>query len=207
MTFLQTVDDKPGLCAQGRVRAAHIPKVFGKGRTALDTYNSPNIIYAMKQKKITSSRRPFDTLVPLAVELGMDPVMGGRTGDHGENDLHDNILKHAEDSYVGKTILMCWEHKAIPKIVHEIGLTDEELTWGLDPFSGVDERANFTAIWVFTPALANDPEQYFKVYKMFDMVPNHCNAEGKCPPDDDCIVANALYVPEPPNGPYKTRVL
>lgn len=52
---------------------------------------------------------------------------------------------------------------------------------------------------MFTPELVDDPESYFKVYKMFDMVPNLCNDEGKCPKDD-----NTLYGIEPAQGPYNT---
>lgn len=65
--------------------------------------------------------------------------------------------------------------------------------------SQADERTNYTAIWVFTPELVDDPESYFKVYKMFEMVPNLCNDEGKCPKDD-----NPLYGIEPAQGPYNT---
>lgn len=60
---------------------------------------------------------------------------------------------------------------------------------------------------MFTPALVDDPKQYFKVFKMFDMVPNSCNAEGKCPPDNDPTIMNAIYVPDPLNGPYNARAL
>lgn len=65
-------------------------------------------------------------------------------------DLYDNVVKHAKDDYVDKTILTCWEHKAIPKIVYTMGLTDTELTWGLNPFSGVSPAAlalNACMLW------------------------------------------------------------
>lgn len=52
---MQTVLDEAGLSLQGRSRAANIPKVFGKGFTAPDTYNTPDIIYAMKQGKVRPS--------------------------------------------------------------------------------------------------------------------------------------------------------
>ena len=68
----------------------------------------------------------------------------------------------------------------------------------------MDERSNFTAIWVFTPALVEDPKKYFKVYKMFDIVPNLTNDEGRCPEDDDPSVANAAYAINPAKGPYTT---
>ncbi len=35
-------------------------------------------------QKPTSSTRPFDTTAPLGVNLGMMPVMGERTGQHGD---------------------------------------------------------------------------------------------------------------------------
>lgn len=58
----------------------------------------------------------------------------------GLQDLRDNIVKHAEDSYEGKTILICWEHHKIPEIVKTLGLTDTELNWGSNPFSGVSTK-------------------------------------------------------------------
>ncbi|CAL8467408.1 g6946 [Coccomyxa elongata] len=104
-------DDQTILASQGYIRAINLDKVFGRGNTAPGTYNTPDIIYAMNQNKVTSSRRPFDTVAPLAIKLGMDPVLGERTGDHGDGvfdaqitrDDHDklrkNIAKHADESY------------------------------------------------------------------------------------------------------------
>lgn len=70
----------------------------------------------------------------------------------------------------------------------------------------VDEETNYTAIWVFTPPLVHDPQRYFRVYKEFDIVPNHCNAQGRCPLDDDPALANAApYGIEPAHGPYDTQ--
>lgn len=67
-----------------------------------------------------------------------------------------------------------------------------------------DENTNFTAIWVFTPSLVDDPERYFRVYKMFDIEPNLCDEEGRCPLDDDPDVANQAYAIKPAQGPYNT---
>lgn len=65
-----------------------------------------------------------------------------------------------------------------------------------------DEKTNFTAIWVFTPAQADDPEAYFKVYKQFDTVPNEVNAMGECPPEKPG--ENKEFTLDPPMGPYDT---
>lgn len=63
--------------------------------------------------------------------------------------LRDNVLKHAKDGYEDKTLLFCWEHKAIPQIVQYFGLTKDELTWGLNPFSGV---GYIIPVWTMDPA-------------------------------------------------------
>lgn len=50
-------------------------------------------------------------------------------------ELFENVAKHADDEYKGKTILFCWEHKTIPLIVDAFGLNplDEPLYWGSNP--------------------------------------------------------------------------
>ncbi len=48
-------------------------------------------------QKPTSSRRPFDTVAPLAVSLGMNPVLGDRTGDHGDGVFDAQINRDDHD--------------------------------------------------------------------------------------------------------------
>lgn len=49
----------------------------------------------------------------------------------------DDIVKNARGPYIGKTVMICWEHKNIPLIIADMGLASKELFWGLDPESGV----------------------------------------------------------------------
>jgi hypothetical protein len=52
--------------------------------------------------------------------------------------LKKDVEDHCSNGdYNDKTVMFCWEHKNIPYIVAKFGLTKDELTWGLNPFSGV----------------------------------------------------------------------
>lgn len=43
-------------------------------------------------------------------------------------DINNNAHK-----FEGQTILICWEHTEIPKLIEKLGLHDEPLYWGLTP--------------------------------------------------------------------------
>ncbi len=58
-------------------------------------------------------------------------------------DMKHDIVDHVKDDgpYKDKAILFCWEHQAIPYMVAEFGLVNEDdvpnLNWGADPFATV----------------------------------------------------------------------
>ncbi|CAL5223527.1 g6059 [Coccomyxa viridis] len=191
----ETSDD---LSQQGYFRAANLHQVFGKGSTP-SGYNTPDVIYAMKsQPKSDASNRPFETVEPLAVALGMKPTEDQRTQEAPGVNVFDNCfevdqhteLKHdviercESGEYEEKTIMFCWEHKNIPYIVAKFGFAKKDLTWGLNPKRGKDEHKNFTAIWVFTPTNAGLD---FKVYSEFEIGSEGNSGDGpftvQTPPD------------------------
>ena len=51
------------------------------------------------------------------------------------------MLGNASTLYAGKTVLFCWEHKNIPFIFNQFGLTTalqlDDVFWGKDPTSPV----------------------------------------------------------------------
>lgn len=77
-------------------------------------------------------------------QLGCKIALRMCAGLQGEDTCPDvqALKKDLEDrcgngEYKDKTILFCWEHKNIPYIVAKLGFSEEDLTWGLNPKSGV----------------------------------------------------------------------
>ena len=76
-------------------------------------FGTPAAIYAQAQKHETSSVRPIETVRPLAKMLGL-------TIDKDfDRDDYRNMVKEilAAKKYKSHSVLICWEHKVIPKIV------------------------------------------------------------------------------------------
>ena len=62
-------------------------------------------------------------------------------------ELKDDLIERCgTGEYNDKTILFCWEHKNIPYIVAKLGFSGKkDLTWGLNPESGVRLRSQCLA--------------------------------------------------------------
>ena len=82
-------------------------------------FPTPNFVFATQQSK--NSKRPIETVAPLAVALGL-PI------DDGFKDKKDDIEKmiHAilnDFSFAGKVVLICWHHGKIPDIAKALGVS------------------------------------------------------------------------------------
>lgn len=62
-------DDAVHLDGAGMVRAANLPEFLLDSESP---WKRPDVIYAMKQKQAYSSRRPLETVLPLAKRLGLN---------------------------------------------------------------------------------------------------------------------------------------
>jgi len=105
------VTDKKSLVIRGWQRSGSWCALFG-GDLGGDEYPRPAIIYAADPKATTGddpSQRPFETISPLAARLNVLPVLTYALGQEAQlvNEL------------VGQTgvVLLCWEHKAIAKVI------------------------------------------------------------------------------------------
>ncbi|KAF2755761.1 putative phosphoglycerate mutase family protein [Pseudovirgaria hyperparasitica] len=99
-----------GLSAAGMQRAQCLRSVFGKS----SSYNIGNIM-AQTYKADGSRKRPYDTVTPLAADLGL-PV--DTSCDRDNASCVENVVK----GYKGSgNILICWEHDALSDIVDELG--------------------------------------------------------------------------------------
>ncbi len=101
------------LSAKGQRRAsALVPFIL--------RYGKPAAIFAMKQRKSTSSVRAIETVVPLARETGLKI---------DDSFLRDEYYYAAEEilsnrKYDGKFVVICWEHDALNNFADELGVDD-----------------------------------------------------------------------------------
>ncbi|KAL9934654.1 hypothetical protein V8E36_006429 [Tilletia maclaganii] len=108
----KTSDDSVGLSSTGQQRAQCLRNVFG----ANSGYNIKKI-FAQKYKSDGSRVRPYQTVQPLAQDLGLTVDVGC---DRDDIDcVHDAI--HAFASKSTADILVCWEHDALEDIGASIG--------------------------------------------------------------------------------------
>ncbi|GIK03809.1 hypothetical protein Aspvir_007883 [Aspergillus viridinutans] len=115
-------DGGNGLSAQGLERAQCLRTVFGSA-------SSYNIGYIMAQtpKSDGSRARPYETVEPLAEDLGL-------TVDTSCDRDDPKCVRDVVDSYTGSgNILICWEHDALTDIVDKLG-DDDAPTYPDDRF-------------------------------------------------------------------------
>ena len=103
--------DGKSLLIRGWQRAGSWSALFG-ARLGGDDFPQPAVIYAADPEATDGndpSKRPFETISPLAARLSLTPVVSYCLGQ--ERQLVDEI--------VGLTgiVLVCWEHKAIGRAI------------------------------------------------------------------------------------------
>lgn len=98
-------------------------------------YGKPVAIYAQQPTDSRPSRRSVETVEPLAQALNLR-VLQYHHSDFAK--MVKAIRKNRE--YEGKTVLICWQHKAIPKVAAALGVTNPP-DWS---------REVFDRIWVIT---------------------------------------------------------
>ncbi|KAH8800498.1 hypothetical protein F5884DRAFT_554696 [Xylogone sp. PMI_703] len=127
-----------GLNAQGEQRAQCLRTVFGAG----SQYNIGHIM-AQTPKSSGARQRPYDTVKPLADDLGL-------TVDTSCDRDDEKCVKKVVNNYDGPgNILICWEHDALHDIVKKLG-DDDAPDYPDD---------SFDIIWT-------DPSPYSKITSM-----------------------------------------
>ncbi|CAH0046199.1 unnamed protein product [Clonostachys solani] len=102
-----------GLSTQGQQRAQCLRSVFG----ASSQYNIGSIL-AQEYKSNGKRERPYDTVLPVATDLGL-------TVDTSCDRDDSKCVKKAVKNYSGSgNILICWEHNELTSIAEELGVDD-----------------------------------------------------------------------------------
>ena len=127
-------EDGNGLSEKGFKRALALVQYF-KSNPDVTQHGTPAAIFAMKPKDENGSIRAIQTVSPLAQNLGL-PIFSSILRD----DLNSLVSKVMTDqSYNGKMVLICWEHKVIPDMAKIFGVNPRPSDWPGDDFETVFE--------------------------------------------------------------------
>ncbi|HEV2971404.1 MAG TPA: histidine phosphatase family protein [Pirellulales bacterium] len=112
------------LSLKGQERAAALVPYF-RGTPEVLEYKTLVAIYAQAAKKETSSVRSFETAKPLADALNLT------INQRFTRDEFQQMVKEIMDNhdYDGHTVLICWEHKVIPRMAGAFGVEDAPTKW------------------------------------------------------------------------------
>jgi hypothetical protein len=108
---------------QGCERAFSLPDFFQSNKI-VNQFGLPVAVFAAQPASDDSSIRPIQTISPTAKALGV------KVQDPATN-LDYETIKSAINSnaaYDGKTVLIAWEHKAIPGLAEAFGVTLTQAT-------------------------------------------------------------------------------
>jgi len=148
-------ENKECLIVRGWQRAGGLVALFDPsvGPSQSPNLSVPTAIYASKPVSMTGkgadhkveskSKRPHETIKPLAERLGFRPSLHFELGQ--EKELVDDALTRTG------IVLICWQHQAIPKIAKHIVATSPPNP----PYPASWPGDRFDIVWVFTPPAAS----------------------------------------------------
>ena len=148
--------DWHSLIVAGWQRAGALMKLFDPNGECLPKLAVPGLIYASgfrnsgtngETADSSDSRRPVETITPLAARLGITPNQDFSKGD--EKDLTRSVMQQSG------IVLICWQHEAINDIANNL-VEGAKTTSPIPPPPWPGDR--FDVIWVLTPpASLSDP--------------------------------------------------
>lgn len=113
----------PHLAIRGHMRAIGLAKFLPK-------VVKPDFIFASTSTK--HSERPYQTIRPTADKLGID--VSTVFADKQVKALAKELQKK---KFKGKTVLICWHHGQMPKLIRELGHASPYEEWPDDLFDRV----------------------------------------------------------------------
>lgn len=127
----------PALSAKGLLRAVKFASYF------LNTYGEPDYIFAASANKDSggrSSQRALETIAPLANMLSEKypnedvPIYHSFAADE-----YDKLAKYilSTKKFDDTSVLICWHHGNITKMIKEFGYKDQLPEWAMDDFDSM----------------------------------------------------------------------
>jgi hypothetical protein len=160
-------EDWESLTIRGWQRAGALANLFRPARGPLQNpeLSVPDLIYASKpvdsvlepaeagdDEEASKSKRPLETIMPLAAKLGVAPNLTFAKGE--EKLLAGDLLMR------GGTVLVSWQHQKIHKIVEHILRTNGSTK----PIPQIWPSDRFDIVWIFTaPGSATEPCGFVQV--------------------------------------------
>ena len=119
------------LSAEGKDRAEALPKLFLKADGRPDPFPTPDFLFATKDSK--KSRRPNETIAPLAKALGL------KVNDAFADDDFAALAQELfhDPRYADKTVLICWHHGRIPALAEKLNAVGAPNPWDSTVFDRV----------------------------------------------------------------------
>ena len=156
--------DKESLIVRGWQRAGALVALFDPANGSLQNPNLavPQVIYASDPdqasqaddddgKKGSKSKRPLETITPLADRLGLTKKVNVTFAKGQEKQMVDSVLAETE------VVLISWQHQKIPDIAkHIVGSKPPT-----NPIPGTWPGNRFDIVWVFTPPAASSAQWGF----------------------------------------------
>lgn len=120
------------LSPEGYAHAQRLVSYFQNNKDVTQ-FGTPAAIYAMNPSKEDGSNRAIETVEPLAKALALEiehPYVRLQYPN-----LAADLLSKTEFS--GKMVLICWEHKVIPDMAVQFGVSPMPSKWEGDDFTTV----------------------------------------------------------------------
>ncbi len=121
--------DDPHLSPAGVQRAEQLVS-FITTDPAMTRFGLPVAVFATRTTKHGNGQRTQETVAPLARALKLPVQTPFLAKDVAA--LANRIL--ADPTYIGKTVLVCWNHEEIPRLATALGVRPEPPKWKADVY-------------------------------------------------------------------------
>ena len=113
----------PHLALRGRMRAIGLSKLLPK-------IVKPDFVFASTSTK--HSARPYQTIRLTADRMGIDV-----STTYADRDIKRIVKDLRKKQFNGKTVLVCWHHGMMPKLIRELGHESPYEPWPEDLYDRI----------------------------------------------------------------------
>ena len=124
------------LSVRGESRARALV-ALSEARSVLGTNGPPAALFAPKITRQGHSRRPYETLEPLAEHLKLSIQTAYSPSDYAA--LAKHVL--SDPGLDGETVIVCWIHDYLPALAKALGIKPEPARW---------KGSIYDRVWVIT---------------------------------------------------------